>query len=107
MFAFSVTFRKPLFVFTNTDCGDCHTCIRVAVLDYFQFGSKETKSYLCYLSCISLCAIYDSANDSGLLMLLYILSANCLYSCMFIAIIVLCPLTVLLYNIPLSLFLLC
>ena len=35
------------FIFINTDCGDCHTAgIRVAVLDYFQIGYKETKSYL-------------------------------------------------------------
>ena len=29
---FSVTFRKALFVFTNTDCGDCHTGIWIADL---------------------------------------------------------------------------
>ena len=39
------------FVFTNTDCGDCHIGIRIAVLDYFQFGSKETKFNLFHLSC--------------------------------------------------------
>ena len=64
------------FVFTNAGCGDCHTGIRIGVLDYFQFVTKETKSYLCYLSCFCLCAVYESADDTGLLMLLYILSAN-------------------------------
>ena len=65
------------FVFSNTDCGDCHTAgIRIAVLDYFQFWSNKTKSYLCYLTCFCLCAVYESADDTGLLMLLYILSAN-------------------------------
>ena len=64
------------FVFTNTDCGDCHTGIRIAVLNYFQFGTTEIKSYLCYLSCFCLCVVYESADDTGLLKLLYILSAN-------------------------------
>ena len=39
------------FVFTNAHCGNCHTCISIADLDYFELGSNETKSYLCYLSC--------------------------------------------------------
>ena len=56
------------FVLTNTSCGDCHTGIRIAVLNYFQLGTKETKSYLCYLSCFCLCAVYESADDTGLLM---------------------------------------
>ena len=64
------------FVFTNTDCDECHTVIRIAVLDCFQFGTKETKSYLCYVSRFCLSSVYESADDIGLLKLLYILSAD-------------------------------
>ena len=64
------------FDFTNAGCCNYHPGIRIAVLDYFQFGTKETRSYLCYLSCFCLCAVYESANDTGSFLLLYILSAN-------------------------------
>ena len=60
------------FVFSISDCGDCHIGIRIAVLDYFQFETIETKSYLCYLSCFCLCEVYVSADDM-------VLSCYCTY----------------------------
>ena len=121
---FHVSFRTQVFIcccsFQNVTCllflllSFCsilfllmlvHTGIRIAVLDYFQFRSIEKN--LCYLSSFCLCAVYESADDTGLLMLLYILSANLLHPCMLSTAIVLCLLTFLLFIILLSLFLLC
>ena len=55
-----------------------YTGIRIAVFDYFQFVTKDAICCLCYVSSFCLCAVYESADNTGSLMLLYILSVNLL-----------------------------
>ena len=63
------------FDFTNAGCRNYHPGIRIAVLDYFRFGSKETNFYVYYLSCFCLCAVYVSADDTG--SFLYVIYCYC------------------------------
>ena len=58
-----------------------YTGIKVAVLDYFQIVTNETKSCLIYLSCFCLCAVYESADDMVCYVIVH-LECRSLYSCM-------------------------
>ena len=37
------------FVFTKPDCGNCHTAIRITVLDLLQIVYKTSKTLPCFL----------------------------------------------------------